>query len=452
LKLPALKPAQTLLLSFSVVILAGAVLLAMPWASRGDPLSWVDALFTATSATCVTGLIVVDTGSKLSTFGQGTVLALIQLGGLGIMTFSSIFLVLLGKRLSFRNQDVLSSTLGNTRRSSITAMVRNVFIFTLTIEAVGALFLSLGFSSHMPFEQALYSGIFHSVSAFCNAGFSLYSDSFIHYRGDFIINVTIMFLIVLGGIGFLVLQDMLKAWTRRRKGKTVRLTLHTEVVLSTTAILIIGGAIGIWLFERNNTLEQLPVGEQVMASFFQSITARTAGFNTLDYSMLTNTSLFLTMILMFIGASPGSCGGGVKTSTVAIVASMFRGGLKSRHTVNIFQRTIPERTISKALAIIMLSFVFVTIMTFLLMAAEVSSVPHRGGGGTFMELFFEVMSAFGTVGLSTGITSNLSPVGKIIIVFTMLAGRLGPLTLAMALGPGEKKGRFQYAEENVVVG
>ena len=447
-----LHPTQVLVLSFGVAILTGALLLMTPWASTGTPLGFVDALFTATSATCVTGLIVVDTGADLTRFGQGVVLTLIQLGGLGIMTYSSVFLLVVGRGLSFRGEALLEETLGRKRRTTPQRLVRDVFRFTLAIEAAGAAVLTLVFSRAMPLSEAVWAGVFHSISAFCNAGFSLFTTSFTAYRGDWVLNLTVMILIVTGGLGFMVLEDLADGWRDYRRARKVRLQLHTKVVLTTTGVLIAAGAVGIWLFEFPNALDGLPWDEQILASLFQSVTARTAGFNTLDYAGLTNTTLFLSVLLMFIGASPGSCGGGIKTSTFAVVLGLFHNRLRARERVSVFRRTVPEETVARAVAILMASFAFVTVMTFALLVTELGPVPHRAGGGTFLEIFFEAVSAFGTVGLSTGITPGLSPAGRVLIILVMFVGRVGPLTLAMAVGRKREVGRFQYAEENLMVG
>jgi len=441
-----------LVLSFGSAILVGALLLMTSWSSTGESLSFIDALFTATSAVCVTGLIVVDTGKALSTFGQSVVLALIQLGGLGLMTYSSVFLLMLGKRISFKGQALIEETIGRKARYTTSRVIKDVFFFTLAIELAGAALLTISFSESLPFLTAFRHGLFHSISAFCNAGFSLYSDSLISYRGSWLVNATILTLIVTGGIGFTVLEDLADAWTDWRAGRAVRLQLHSKVVLSTTAILILAGTVGIWVFERGNALKGLGPGESFLACLFQSITARTAGFNTLDYAVLTNTTLFLSVLMMFIGASPGSCGGGVKTSTFAVVASLFKSRILAQGRVSLFKRTLPEHTVSRAVSILMASFVFVTVITFILLAAEIGPVPHHQGGGRFLELFFETVSAFGTVGLSTGITGGLSSFGKILLACVMFVGRIGPLTMALAIGKKEERGRFQYAEENLMVG
>jgi trk system potassium uptake protein TrkH len=445
-------PAQLLALSFAGAVALGTALLMTPAAATGAPLSFVDALFTATSATCVTGLTVVDTGTALTPFGQGVVLALIQLGGLGIMTYSSVFLLALGRRISFRGQALLEETLGRGERTPVRRLVRQVVVFTLAIEAAGALALTAAFAATLPLGEALYQGVFHAVSAFCNAGFSLQADSLTQYRASWPVNLAVLALVVLGGLGFLVLDDLQEGWADWRGGRVVRLRLHSKVVLAGTAGLTAVGAVGIWLFERGNALAGLPRGEAFLACVFQAVTPRTAGFNTLEYASLTDTTLFLTILLMFVGASPGSCAGGIKITTAAVLGALFRARLLGRRRVGLFRRTVPDATVARAVTIAVASFAFATGAIFLLLVSERGAVPHGAAGGAFLEYFFEVVSAFGTVGLSTGTTGTLSPTGRLLITAVMFAGRLGPLTLAVALGMRDERERVWYAEENLMVG
>lgn len=272
------------------------------------------------------------------------------------------------------------------------------------------------------------------------------------YRGNWLLNFTVMGLIVIGGLGFAVMEDVREGLLDWRAGRPVRLQLHTKVVLLTTALLIVVGAAGVWAFEARNALRGLPWDEKLLASLFQSVTPRTAGFNTLDYGKLTSSTLFFTILLMFIGASPGSTGGGVKTSTFAVVLALFRARITARNRVSLFRRTVPEDTVSRSVAIVMASVTLLTLVIFALLTTEIGDVAYRAGGKRFLEVMFEAVSAFGTVGLSTGITSSLSATGKVLITGLMFVGRVGPLTLAMAVGRKAEKGRFQYAEENLMVG
>jgi trk system potassium uptake protein len=447
-----LHPTQVIVLSFAGAILLGAALLSTPWAAQGDRLSFIDALFTSTSATCVTGLVVVDTGSRLSLLGQGLVLGLIELGGLGIMTFSSVFLVLVGRRLSFRGQVVLQDTLGRQDRLRSENLVRDVVVFTLVAQAVGTILLTICFSGRFPLGTALYQAVFHSVSAFCNAGFSLFPTSLVEYRGDWLCNGTILSLVVLGGLGFLVMEDLRSVWAARRSGRRLRLQLHTKVVLTTTVSLIAIGAAGFWAFEAGNTLRGLPWQEKVLGSLFQAVTPRTAGFNTLDYGTMTNSTLYFTILLMFVGASPGSAGGGIKTTTFAVVLALFLSRLEARAHVSIFRRTLPDVTVSRAMSIMMGSFALVTLFCFALLTLETGHAPYGKAPRQFIEVMFESVSAFATVGLSTGMTPGLSDPGKLLVTALMFIGRVGPLTLAMAVAKKAESGRFHYAEENVTVG
>lgn len=447
-----LHPTQVIVLSFGGAILFGAGLLASGSASTAEPVAFVDALFTSTSAVCVTGLTVVDTGTRFTLFGQLVILALIQLGGLGIMTYSSVFLLVTGRRLSFRGQLVVEETLGRKARSPLDRLILDVLVYTLAIEAVGAGLLTLAFSHRLGWGEGLYNGVFHSVSAFCNAGFSLFSSNLTGYRGSWVVNLTVIALIIFGGLGFAVMGDVMEGAAARRAGRPLSLQLHTKVVLATSAALIAAGASGVYLFEANNALAGLPWHEKVLACLFQSVTPRTAGFNTLDYGTLTASTLFFTILLMFIGASPGSTGGGVKTSTFAVMLAVFRSRLLARSRASLFRRSLPEQTVSRSVAIVTVSFVLVTLVTFLLLGTEVGEQPHREGAMSFLEVMFESVSAFGTVGLSTGVTARLSTFGKLVLTGLMFVGRVGPLTLAMAVGRKAEKAHFQFAEENVVVG
>ncbi|MDF1552363.1 MAG: TrkH family potassium uptake protein [Deferrisomatales bacterium] len=446
-----MRPAQVLVLAFAAAILAGTALLLTPWAATGAPLSFVDALFTATSATCVTGLVVVDTATDLTGFGQGVVLALVQLGGLGIMTYSSLILVVLGQKLSFRGESLLVDTLGRKGAVSPRQLVRQVFVFTLGVELTGALLLTAAFSRTHPMAESLTLGVFHSISAFCNAGFSLFSDNLMGYRADPWVNGVVMALIVLGGLGFVVSADLTDATRRAAQGEKFRVQLHTKVVLSYSGALVILGGAAFYLFEVHNSLAALPWGERLLVSLFQAITPRTAGFNTLDYGTLRDATLFFTIILMFIGASPGSCGGGIKTTSLAVVVALFRNRMRGNPHVTLFHRTIPEEVVNRAISIFVVSFVLASALAFLLLVAEVVPQAHRGEQAVFLDLLFETVSAYGTVGLSTGMTAHLSGLGKTILVGAMFAGRLGPLTLAMAVGRTPRR-HTRYAEEDIIVG
>ena len=449
----ALSPAQALVCYYAAAILLGTLLLATPQAARGEPLSLLDALFTATSAQCVTGLIVVDTGARLTLFGQSVVLALIQIGGLGIMTFSVYLFIYLRVGVSARGRWIINETLMHTPVSSWRELLRGIFLMTLVIEAAGALLLSFAFVPVLGLRQGLYSALFHSVSAFCNAGFSLFSDSLVGFRDDPLVNLTVMALIILGGIGFLVIRELLQVGLVRgkKRSKKPKLSLHSKIVLVTSSVLIIYGALLIGWLESGNALAGMPLMEGFWTALFQSVTARTAGFNTIDLNALRAPTLFLVIFLMFVGASPGSAGGGVKTTSLALFFAIFYNRLKgSRHT-SLFRRTIPEEAISKALALVLLAIILIGLALFGLMIVQSPDLAHEHPRG-FLGYTFEAFSAFGTVGLSVGTTAELTPPGKLIIILLMFAGRVGLLTMAFAIAGRTRRFAPHYAEENIMIG
>lgn len=435
------------MLSFAGLIATGTVLLSLPvsW-GPGRSIPVVDALFTATSAVCVTGLITVDTARAWSPFGQGVILGLIQLGGLGILTFSTFFMVLLGRPIPIAQRGIIARSHGKLLHVGVKALLVRIVSYALAIEALGAAVLVVVFARDAGWRAGLWRGVFHAVSAFCNAGFSLFSNSLEDFAGSWLVNLTIMGLIVVGGIGFLVITDV----EERLRGHR-RLSLHSKVVLSTSAVLIVAGAIGFSLFEAGNVLAGRPTGEKVLVSLFQSVTPRTAGFNTVPYGTLTNASLMMTLILMFIGGSPGSTAGGIKTSTAAILFGVLYSRARGLRHASLFRRTVPERILGEAIAIVLLSVVVVMGATFLLQWTQLQDLAHPGVRGRFLSLNFEAVSAFGTVGLSMGETFGLRYWSKLILVGLMFVGRLGPLTLALVLSRKQRV-EYQYAEEPVLVG
>jgi len=445
-------PSRIIILSFLGAIFVGWILLSLPIASTESPLSLVDSLFTATSATCVTGLIVVDTGSRFTTFGQVVILMLIQLGGLGIMTFSSFFLILLGRGLSIKHRMVMRESFSQFPLKDMFHLVRLVLSFTLITEALGAALLYGRFVRIFPPPQAAYHAVFHAISAFCNAGFSLYETSFFAFQGDLLVNGAMTALIILGGLGFFVLAD-LNLMERLASFRTARkLSLHTKTVFAVTFTLIVVGTLLVLALEWKNTLAGKPFGAKLLASFFQSVTARTAGFNTLFTNRLNNATLFLLIMLMFIGASPGSTGGGIKTSTFGLLVALMVARFRGRRHVELFHRTVPLDIVAKAISVAVLALATIVIVTMALSVIEGGLVLSQMGRGRFLEFLFETTSAFGTVGLSTGVTPSLSILGKIVVAITIFIGRLGPLTLALAVGQRAGQRRFEYPEENVMVG
>jgi len=422
----------------------------LPWATREGGIGFIDALFTSTSAVCVTGLTVVDTGGTFTRLGQIILLVLIQIGGLGFMTVSTLLLLIAGRRPGLSGQAVVQDTFTYSRDRTLPSIIRDVVLFTLAIEGAGTILMFFLFLHERGAESALYSSVFHTISAFCNAGFSLFPDSFLRYREDWALNLLICFLIISGGIGFPVLSDLRHGFSYKRR-KWSRLNLHSKMVLSTTFLLLLSGTLLILLMEYRNTLASLSSPAKILAAFFQSVTARTAGFNTLPVGNMANETLFLLILLMFIGASPGSCGGGIKTTTFSTLLVLGMSRLRGHEYPNVFGRTVSEISISKTVSIVMISMLVVFAGTLLLLMTELGGVSHLASRGSFLEFFFEVVSAFGTVGLSTGVTGTLSSWGKFIITLIMFVGRLGPLVVAAAVSR-RMVARFRYAEEGIMVG
>ncbi|PLX78305.1 MAG: potassium transporter [Desulfuromonas sp.] len=446
-------PAQALVFYYAAAILIGALLLATPLAANGEALSFLDALFTATSAQCVTGLIVVDTGSRLSLFGQGVVLTLIQIGGLGITTFSVYLFIYLRVGISTRGRWIINETLMHTPINSWRELVRDIIAMTFIIELAGAVVLSFAFVPKLGFWPGIYSALFHSISAFCNAGFSLFSDSLIGFQNNGLVNITVITLIILGGIGFLVIRELLQLGFRRksRNGNRNRLSLHTRIVLITSVGLIVYGAIMIAWLEADDALAGMSSTEGFWTALFQSVTARTAGFNSIDLGNFRVPTLFLMIFLMFVGASPGSAGGGVKTTSLALFLSIFYSRLKGSPHTSIFKRTIPDDAITKSLALVILAIILVGVALFGLLAVQTSDLAHEAHR-EFLSYLFETFSAFGTVGLSIGATAKLNSAGKVIIILLMFAGRVGLLTMAFAIAGRTRRFAPHYAEENIMIG
>jgi len=443
-------PPQLLIISFLCVILLGATVLSLPMATKsGERLSVVDSLFTATSATCVTGLVVTDTGTRFSPFGRWIIFLLFQAGGLGIMTFSTLFAVLLGRKIGFVETEAIKVTLDKQNILGLKKLITYILGITFITEIIGAsaLFFRWKNITDWPMLKILEQSIFHSVSGFCNAGFSLLKTSLTGFSADPVINITMMFLIFLGGIGFIVIMDLIGLFTK--KGVKRKISLQSKVVLVSSIALILIGAGVILFFEGSNLLKEMSLQNKMLVSFFQSVTARTAGFNTIDIGKMTVPSLFFIISLMFIGASPGSTGGGIKTCTFMILVASIYSFLRNKKKVRLFNRSIPEKVVKEAFVIFFLSLTCVFVVTLMLVYVNISESRL---GGNLIKILFETVSAFGTVGLSTGITAGLNDVSKIILVITMFAGRLGPLTLALAIAFKDKKENFHYPEENIMIG
>ncbi|MCG6911947.1 MAG: TrkH family potassium uptake protein [Deltaproteobacteria bacterium] len=443
-------PARIAIFGFGAVILTGALLLMLPAASTATPIGFVNALFTATSATCVTGLVVLDTGRELTRFGQVVILAMIQVGGLGIMTISTLLLMVAGKRPSMIGRVVISDTLTHSGDRSVGSLLKDVALFTLVIESLGALVMFIQFLPGRTKGEAVYLSIFHSISAFCNAGFSTFSDSFTSFQENVPINLAVCFLIISGGIGFLVLSEIRHRLSVKHRPLS-RLSLHSKLVLSSTAILLFVSTVLIVLMEWDNTLTPFHPLQRCLVGFFHAVSARTAGFNSISISDMSNEALFLIILLMIIGASPGSCGGGIKTTTFSCLIILGISRLFGHEKPQLFHRTISQESIGKAVSIVMISIFVIFSATMLMLMTELGEVSHPMSRGKFLELLFEVVSAFGTVGLSTGVTSGLSTAGKLIIAGVMFVGRLGPLMIALAVSRQGMQ-RHYFAEENIMIG
>ncbi len=441
-----LSPARIFIFSFAAVILAGAFLLWLPFSAGRGQLTFVDALFTSASAVCVTGLATLNIGTDLSFTGQIISLLLFQIGGLGIITFSVVFFGMMGRGISFKEREIVQSTFLHTPRRDFLLIMKWVLLSTFFIEGLGTLLLFIRFSQDFPVAHALYQAIYHAVSAFNNCGYSLFADSLMRYRSDLAVNLIIMTLILLGGIGFIVQYEI----AALLRGRIKKISIHARIVLIMTAFLVIVGAASFYLFEMNAMLRDVTVETSLLSSFFQSVTARTAGFNTVDVSQLTNATIFVLMVLMFIGASPGSTGGGIKTTSFALLMVMVWNRIKGQDEVNLFNRTIPKEILGRTIAIVFASAFSVCLITSILLFLGSHAEAPLMSRHFLVEYLFETLSAFGTVGLSMGITANLNDMQKLAIILMMFAGRIGPLTLAFAWS-APKRG-LTYAEEQVMVG
>ena len=445
-------PGTLVLASFLLAISIGTLLLKLPYSSKAGHIPLVDALFTATSAVCVTGLVVVDTSGHFTVFGQSVILALIQIGGLGVMTISVVLFRWIGRSVSFRHRKVMQDSFAHTPRGDIFDLIKSIVLFTAGAEIIGAVFLTIHWSRELPFGHAVYTAVFHSISAFCNAGFALFSDSMVRYSDNVLLNTTICLLIVVGGIGFPVLYDV-QSWFLQRKGRRVRLSIQTKTVLITTLALIISGALMFAFLERQALGDVQTLSHRILAPIFQSITCRTAGYNTVDIASLKDATLAMMIFLMFFGASPGSCGGGVKTTTLALIMAFTISRVRRKRRVNMFKKSIPPETVTRSVSLILVSMGIISVVLFLILMGD-SASGHQlvGQQRTFLAYLFETVSAFGTVGLSMGVTPELNTWGKGLIVLMMIIGRVGVLTFAyIIVGAGTTNG-VEYSEENLMVG
>lgn len=444
-----LSPSQFLAFSFLGIIAVGGALLALPVsAADGRHVSLLDAFFTSVSAVCVTGLITLDTPVDFSMFGQIVILLLIQAGGLGYMTMSTVLVAALGRSVTLQERLTLQEALNAQDMEGLVRFAGTVLKLTLAFELTGALILALWWSSTLGAGAAAWYGLFHAVSAFNNAGFALWSDNLISWRGDVVVNLVITALIIAGGLGFFVWAEVLS-----RHRRTVKLSVHTRLVLAATGALLVGGTVMLLALEWNNprTLAPLPFGEKLLAAWFQSVTTRTAGFNTLDIGAMTVPSLFLMMALMFIGASPGSTGGGVKTSTFSITLAALWATVRGENDTVIYKRRLAPELVAKAFFVSLIAFVTMNAVAWVLLLTE---------GRDLLKTLFETTSAFGTVGLSMGengapvsLAAFFSPIGKLLMMLMMFIGRLGPLTLAIAVARrGAAQAKIRYPEGKILVG
>lgn len=452
-KMYQLSGAQIICFSFLFLLGLGTFLLCLPISFKGACPPFVDVLFTATSATCITGLMTVNVLATWSTFGQVVLLGLIQLGGLGVITFASVVMIILGKRLSLSNRLLIQESYSLSSFQGVVKLIRRIVRGTLVVEGIGAFFLTFSFVPRFGIGRGIWVSVFTSVSAFCNAGIDIINDcSLKEYVHSPLVSIVIMILITLGGLGFVVwwdVYDRLKEYFMKKTGKKAiwkKLSVHSKIVFATSGILIIGGAILFFCFEYHNeaTMGSFSFGEKVLASFFQSVTTRTAGFEAISQGNLHNNSVFLTIILMFIGGSPVGTAGGVKTMVVALMFLTMCSVIRGRHHTVAFKRTISKDVVRRSSALLTIAFMALILITMLM-----ANVENK----EFISLLYESASALGTVGLTMNVTPSLSLAGKLIIIVTMFIGRIGPISLAMAFN---KKGKghpnLRYPEEDVLVG
>lgn len=440
-----LSSVQIIALGFFIMILAGAALLMLPCATRvPGGASLGDALFTATSASCVTGLVLRDTGTYWSTFGQLVIIVLIQIGGLGFMTIATLFLMLLRRRLGLRQREVVVDSISYHQIGGIVPFIRRIFLGTLLAEGTGAVLLSFRFVRDFGWGRGIYYGVWHAISAFCNAGFDLMGghsgpfSSFVSYADDPLVSLTLCGLILVGGAGFLVWDDLVRNRLRWR-----RYRLQTKIVLFVNLVLVVGGAALFLLFERSNLGAGKSLGQQALEAVFDAVTPRTAGFNTTDTAALSSGSMLLTMILMVIGGSPGSTAGGVKTTTVAVIVLHTIAGIRRDQSTNIFGRSIGDDALKKATSVLFTNLALALGGTLVICAVQ--SLP-------LTEVLFETFSAIGTVGMSTGLTRSLAPISQIVVIFLMYCGRVGSISFAVALLEKKALPPVTLPQEQITIG
>ena len=438
-----LRGVQILALGFLLVILVGALILTLPISTTsGESTNFLDALFTATSAVCVTGLIVVDTGSYWNSFGQTVIMILIEIGGLGFMSFTTLIAIILGKKITLRERLILQDAMNTFNIQGLVKMVRYVLVFTVSVQFFGALLFSTQFVPEYGLGRGIFYSIFHSISAFCNAGFDIFGNfsSLTSYNSNVVVIMVASVLIIIGGLGFTV-------WSELYSSKSLKkVSLHSKMVILMTVVLVLGGTFLMFLFENNNvnTIGNMSFIDKVMNSFFASVTPRTAGFNSIPTDGMTTAGQFLTIILMFIGGSPGSTAGGIKTTTIGILIVTIVCVIQGREDAEVFKRRFSKDLVYKAFTLIFIGLSLVIVVTMLLSYTE--------KGASFISLFYETVSAFGTAGLTLGLTSELSNIGKVLIIFMMYLGRVGPLTVVLSITKKRKNSGIKYPEGKILIG
>lgn len=438
-----MKPSQVLVLGFGLLILIGATLLNLPLASKdGMSIGFLDSLFTSASAVCVTGLVVVNTMEHWTLFGQVIILILIQVGGLGFMTMATLISLLLGRKITLKDRLIMQEELNSVSMSGLVKLTQYVIKSTIMIEFIGVVLLATAFVPDYGPIHGLWLSVFHSISAFCNAGFDLLGNSMVNYVGHPIVMVTISALVIIGGLGYFVYLDITKNKLNWRK-----YNLHTKMVLTISGFLLVMGFVLVFITELGNpeTFGKLNWIEKIFAAFFQSVVPRTAGFNSIDMGMIRPMTAFVIILMMFVGGSPGSTAGGVKTTTVGAIIVGIWSVIKGSKDIEIYNRQLPISQVLRAIAVTGIAFLLVVVVTMVLSITE---------QGDFLDILFEAVSAFGTVGLSRGLTPNLTGIGRLVIIITMFIGRLGPLTMAFAFARKgrENKGTYHYAQEKIIVG
>ncbi|MDD5492000.1 MAG: TrkH family potassium uptake protein [bacterium] len=439
-------PHKVLAIGFASLILLGALLLTMPFANaRGEATSFIDALFTSTSAICVTGLVTVDTATHYSFWGKSIILLLIQIGGLGYITLATMMFLLFNKQLSIKDKLNIQEGVNQYSLADLGSFVKYIVKITLLIEGLATLILTIHWSREFPVKDAFGHALFHCVSAFCNAGFSTFSSNLSHYSTDVVVNLTITSLIIIGGLGFIVISEIHNY--RQRK----KISIHTRMALKITALLLLVGTLVILVLEYKNPaiMASLPLDQKVLVSYFQAVTPRTAGFNTVNFGLMQPATLFFVIMLMFIGASPGGTGGGIKTTTFGIMIASIKATLRGKYNVNIYSRKMSGEIVRKSFVLTSIAIFLVILVTMGLAIIEKQD---------FLRILFEVVSAFGTVGLSAAPAGNISlsgyfsDLGKLLIAITMYFGRVGPLTLGIAIMEAKGHELYTYAEEKVLIG